>query len=1064
MESLVTKVLSKYFRTFIKGFKNEQFNMSLMKGTASLSDLDLNELYIQEILMVPPNLEVKVVKCNALTVSLPNLTRLNQDPMVLSLDRIDIELEEPVELRQMVVKQQDPSTPNLEKKKKKSTMADMIKNMRVEIKEAHLSIKLLARVEEGDSNWTPHMIVDVYNVVIQTTNSGWEVVDLGMCKVKNDASNTEIQHKQVVCQSFSLGLVSQDNETKLPIISNIPAEIRMAAVLDIVEDKYIKVSVDSLFEEINFSWNELSWQLIVKMFSSLKRCLDREVPGQKEEKPADYVDMEALQDARLKKMAGALTKLEIAYNLHIERWSIEFRHGLGNDNAGGYIFHGYGFAFEIAPRRRILEEQEGQMVPLYESVLKVILTSMAFRELNPSSKVDPRYAKVIAQVDDPQTRVSNKDDLASSASSSSSSEQMPNFIDVSIRHIWSTLTDPKSTVLNVKINGLQVVVDRQVWKGLYMFLSGGVIDIIKKDIAAAKAAPKEEKKEEKDPLAPEPQWVGELRTKKMSDYFYWYYNSNVNIEVNNTVLILPKDYDDMEEIILTQSLHAYARKLSLTNRPSWSLVPYLKEGLQSLPSSDYLSFTQDGSTTSNKFQLDFQDLHIETIDGEGSSSKILEPSTIRFYGRLLDSTDSNGAVEMVKPQLELAIHAGTFVVTITENQENYFKHMIPVYQSWYNRIHISDESKALIKEKLREGAIEAAQAIKAKKDKLTMVEDAMKAFQCAVIFHAERGIFRVSLHNIGFDDEEEGKIAEAAVSSEPGPLSSLTFTGLGLIVENSAARQSVMARLLTLQADGLDHPKSPMSLKLLPLVQAQQSSSFLDEACHHLSITCQRLIPKEGHPFTEIAVRLQGMQVTSQAKKGGISGLRGDIEALIPDLQRVAKKITSTLIGIKKDEKKMNIIKGGVEKLKEGVEKGVEMAEKALEYLDLSWEFEIADCEVQLLDADWSEDKRVVRKPFGTIKVSTFNRRQLTSRFASLETELIDTKMSLAQSEAELDEMRNDVKELKDKLRQSTSKSQGAEVKIRNEMANVEQLLIETKLKLAELQSENDELRRKIRR
>ena len=54
--------------------------------------------------------------------------------------------------------------------------------------------------------------------------------------------------------------------------------------------------------------------------------------------------------------------------------------------------------------------------------------------------------------------------------------------------------------------------------------------------------------------------------------------------------------------------------------------------------------------------------------------------------------------------------------------------MIPVYQSWYNRIHISDESKALIKEKLREGAIEAAQAIKAKKDKLTMVEDAMKAY------------------------------------------------------------------------------------------------------------------------------------------------------------------------------------------------------------------------------------------------------------------------------------------------------------------------------------------------
>ena len=39
MEGIVTKALASYFKKFIKDFRKEQFNLSILKGTAQLSNL-----------------------------------------------------------------------------------------------------------------------------------------------------------------------------------------------------------------------------------------------------------------------------------------------------------------------------------------------------------------------------------------------------------------------------------------------------------------------------------------------------------------------------------------------------------------------------------------------------------------------------------------------------------------------------------------------------------------------------------------------------------------------------------------------------------------------------------------------------------------------------------------------------------------------------------------------------------------------------------------------------------------------------------------------------------------
>ena len=139
------------------------------------------------------------VKCDSLTVSTPNVTRLSKDPVALILQRVDMELEEP-EVHHCVEKsewracclgpqifggqrvvnlccccaQVIPPMPNVRrkemeslrsvsvasvsgeeegptdtatKKKKKTMGSDVVRDMRVEIKEAHLRYLIIWLIE-----------------------------------------------------------------------------------------------------------------------------------------------------------------------------------------------------------------------------------------------------------------------------------------------------------------------------------------------------------------------------------------------------------------------------------------------------------------------------------------------------------------------------------------------------------------------------------------------------------------------------------------------------------------------------------------------------------------------------------------------------------------------------------------------------------------------------------------------------------------------------------------------------------------------------------------------------
>jgi len=1035
METLVTRVLSKYFKQFIKDFSPDQFSITLSKGKAQLTDIELNAWFIQAALMIPPNLAITSCTCNDLTVTLPNVTKLSEKPITILLDKVALSLEEPENLRPLhsVIpkpekeKKGSRGSEGSSKPKKKKKIQKIVENMRFVINEAHFKISLLPRQDTKAENWSPSLEMHLYDIVIQTTNGNWEVVDLNQAPSKSLESKIESTFKVASCRSLALDLVSEDNSSRLPIVANLPIEVRITTNTSLETGKVVLVDLSFVIPLIKLEFSTLSWGLIVKLFSSLRQCLARKLPEEFREK------VESSLKERKQLVDSTLVSLDVRYNISIENWAMIFTKDEANKD--GYAFEGKNVQFKISPKRRVPEEN------LYESNVLLTAESLTFGEISPNPLIDPFVSKVISQL--PRANDSG------------------NFISVLLNHRWTESSAPKSTTLDVQLSGGKVVLDREVFKGFHKFWSDSVVQVLKGDLARSrkeKAAHVSEAKETEKKIE---EFVSLIKPKTMSEYFYWLHNSKVNVDVTNTIVILPRDYYVRKDgVQLNFELRARAKKLSISNVVGWQVVPYLKDMLLHVP-SDFVITSVDATLVSNRVQFDISDVAIDMIDENNESSALLQPTSTRIYARFLEKSD-----QKLQPKMELALHSNTFQFTMTEKQEAYFKQMGPLYNRWGHKL--VKQFKALKSEKdvvqsLEEGkqaAILVATKFaentfasdimeKAKVDTFLAVEEAFKLFQCVVVFKAERGVINIPIHT-----------SEKLEENLPSTLSSFAFNGLDFVFEISLHHQIAQFQLGKFEAKNLDHPKSPSSLSLLPVSVA---SDYLEEMFRHVIISCNRHRPTDGSkPYTDLLLRLQGLQLVSQMKPGAIKGIHQSIESALPDMQKILQKITKTLSAVTKSRKKQNL--PNQEEIKDDAvdkfQEGIAIAEKTLDFLGLHWSLQVADCEFGLYEAA----EKLNSKPFGSVKIASFTRDAVTAQFKTLNDQLIQTKMKLAESVCFLGEAEFSKKDLQDEANKLEKIVQDEAAKAKAELEELEKQLIETKLSLVLAQSEIEDLKQQIRK
>lgn len=90
----------------------------------------------------------------------------------------------------------------------------------------------------------------------------------------------------------------------LKIVDKLPVEIHVTTDTSVSTGQTLGVDIHCILDEVRFSWNQISWGLVVKLFSSLRFCLEREIPREIK------LDAKAKIKKQKKKVSGALENLE----------------------------------------------------------------------------------------------------------------------------------------------------------------------------------------------------------------------------------------------------------------------------------------------------------------------------------------------------------------------------------------------------------------------------------------------------------------------------------------------------------------------------------------------------------------------------------------------------------------------------------------------------------------------------------------------------------------------------------------------------------------------------------
>ncbi|XP_070560102.1 bridge-like lipid transfer protein family member 3B [Ptychodera flava] len=99
MASLIKNQIIKHLSKFVKNLSQDKINLSTLKGEGDLSDLELDEKVLMDLLDLPTWVVLTKAVCNRVHIKIP-WTKLKTHPASLYLDQVEVEMEITEQLRQ----------------------------------------------------------------------------------------------------------------------------------------------------------------------------------------------------------------------------------------------------------------------------------------------------------------------------------------------------------------------------------------------------------------------------------------------------------------------------------------------------------------------------------------------------------------------------------------------------------------------------------------------------------------------------------------------------------------------------------------------------------------------------------------------------------------------------------------------------------------------------------------------------------------------------------------------------------------------------------------------------
>ncbi|XP_076289527.1 bridge-like lipid transfer protein family member 3B isoform X5 [Lasioglossum baleicum] len=203
MVSLIKKQLLKHLSRFTKNLSADKINLSTFKGEGELSNLELDEIVLTELLELPSWLRLTNAWCNKVSFRI-QWTKLRSVPIYLSLDEVHIEVETCEDLRDLSSMQGLSSYTG---PTKYSFIHKVIDGITVAVNTVSVTFKSPAFIASVQMN----------RIVVESKSPTWQRCDLRTTRLKDSDRGQLLIFKELEWQTVRIEAQSTKDKNLTPL-------------------------------------------------------------------------------------------------------------------------------------------------------------------------------------------------------------------------------------------------------------------------------------------------------------------------------------------------------------------------------------------------------------------------------------------------------------------------------------------------------------------------------------------------------------------------------------------------------------------------------------------------------------------------------------------------------------------------------------------------------------------------------------------------------------------------------------------------------------------------------
>ncbi|XP_033611265.1 UHRF1-binding protein 1-like isoform X3 [Cryptotermes secundus] len=203
MVSIIKNQLLKHLSRFTKNLSADKINLSTFKGEGELSNLELDETVLTELLELPSWLRLTSAWCNRVSFRI-QWTKLKSVPIFLSLDEVYIEVETCEELRSMSTQL---GLSSYSGNAKYSFINKVIDGMTVSVNTVQVTFKSPAFIAS----------VQMQRIMVESKSPSWQRCDLRMTRLKEPDRGQLLIFKELEWQTVRIEARSTKDKELTPL-------------------------------------------------------------------------------------------------------------------------------------------------------------------------------------------------------------------------------------------------------------------------------------------------------------------------------------------------------------------------------------------------------------------------------------------------------------------------------------------------------------------------------------------------------------------------------------------------------------------------------------------------------------------------------------------------------------------------------------------------------------------------------------------------------------------------------------------------------------------------------